>query len=265
MPSSSSGWSLASSSFWIANTNSSIISVSSPDSASSPRPSPASRSWPRCSMRRRQQLRARDRRGRLRLDVDLHRVLLGEHLEAGLELALVEHAEAVEDLLRLLSEQLGQRVRRRAQVEQAALLGLDVPLLGVVVAVEDDLLRCSTSSPSGSPASASLPRLSTSLASRSIDSATIVLSTVFGRLGDWLEPSARNSNLLPVNANGLVRLRSPASRGSSGSDRRSPRSIVDAPLVDESPCSRRRRRRSGAASPRKIEMIAGGASLAPRR
>ena len=33
------------------------------------------------------------------------------------------------------------------------------------------------------------------------------------------EPTARNSNLLPVNANGLVRLRSPASRGSFGSTR----------------------------------------------
>ena len=33
---------------------------------------------------------------------------------------------------------------------------------------------------------------------------------------DWLEPTARNSNLLPVNANGLVRLRSPASRGRVG-------------------------------------------------
>ena len=34
---------------------------------------------------------------------------------------------------------------------------------------------------------------------------------------DWLEPTARNSNRLPVKANGLVRLRSPASFGSGGS------------------------------------------------
>ena len=33
----------------------------------------------------------------------------------------------------------------------------------------------------------------------------------------WFDDTARNSNLLPVNANGLVRLRSPASRGSFGS------------------------------------------------
>ena len=32
----------------------------------------------------------------------------------------------------------------------------------------------------------------------------------------WFDETARNSNLLPVNANGLVRLRSPASRGSFG-------------------------------------------------
>ena len=33
----------------------------------------------------------------------------------------------------------------------------------------------------------------------------------------WFDDTARNSNLLPVKANGLVRLRSPASRGSFGS------------------------------------------------
>ena len=38
----------------------------------------------------------------------------------------------------------------------------------------------------------------------SIASATIVLSTVLGSDSDWLDPSARNSNLFPVNANGLV-------------------------------------------------------------
>lgn len=32
----------------------------------------------------------------------------------------------------------------------------------------------------------------------------------------WEEPRARNSNLLPVNANGLVRLRSDRSRGMFG-------------------------------------------------
>ena len=52
---------------------------------------------------------------------------------------------------------------------------------------------------------------------KSSDSATMVLSTVFGPAMFCEAPTARNSNLLPVKANGLVRLRSPASRGSLGS------------------------------------------------
>ena len=44
----------------------------------------------------------------------------------------------------------------------------------------------------------------------------IVLSAVSGSLTDWLEPTARNSKRLPVKANGLVRLRSPASRRELG-------------------------------------------------
>ena len=46
--------------------------------------------------------------------------------------------------------------------------------------------------------------------------ATMVLSTVLGNEIDWLAPTARNSNLLPVKANGEVRLRSPAWRGRCG-------------------------------------------------
>ena len=51
----------------------------------------------------------------------------------------------------------------------------------------------------------------------STDSATIVFSTVFGMPSSWFAPRARNSNLLPVKANGLVRLRSPACSGMCGS------------------------------------------------
>ena len=40
---------------------------------------------------------------------------------------------------------------------------------------------------------------------------------MFGIAMLWPADTARNSNLLPVKANGLVRLRSPASRGSFGS------------------------------------------------
>ena len=62
-------------------------------------------------------------------------------------------------------------------------------------------------------------------------SATIVFRTMFGPAIDWLEPTARNSNLLPVKANGLVRLRSPASRGSFGRTE-TPIFIVAALLAD---------------------------------
>ena len=95
-------------------------------------------------------------------------------------------------------------------------------------------------------------------------SATIVLSTVFGRPSVMLAPSARNSNLLPVNANGEVRLRSPPSRGSGGSTGvprpRKPFSVVARSAPDSMAPNA-----LSSSAPRKIEMIAGGASAAPRR
>ena len=89
---------------------------------------------------RRQQHRARDRGGGLGLDVDVHHVLLGEHLVAGLELALGEHLVFLERGDGLFVDEPRQRVGRRAQVREAAFRGLLVPRLGVAVAVEDDLL-----------------------------------------------------------------------------------------------------------------------------
>ena len=56
--------------------------------------------------------------------------------------------------------------------------------------------------------------ISVAIASRL--SAMIVFSTVFGHATLAVLPTARNSNLLPVKANGLVRLRSLAARGSRG-------------------------------------------------
>ena len=44
----------------------------------------------------------------------------------------------------------------------------------------------------------------------------IVLRMIIGTLMVCPEPGARNSKRLPVNANGLVRLRSPGSVGSTG-------------------------------------------------
>jgi len=53
----------------------------------------------------------------------------------------------------------------------------------------------------------------------------IVLSVTIGTLTVCIEPGARNSNRLPVNANELVRLRSPGSVGSTGN--------VSAPMIIE--------------------------------
>src|SRR5262245_411660 len=62
----------------------------------------------------------------------------------------------------------------------------------------------------------SSPAVYCPLASQSPLSAPLVLRTTSGAAIDWLEPTARNSNLLPVKANGLVRLRSPACLGKGG-------------------------------------------------
>ena len=92
----------------------------------------------------------------------------------------------------------------------------------------------------------------------------IVLIMTIGTLTVCIEPGARNSNRLPVNANGLVRLRSPGSVGSTGSVS-TPITILPLPLDEVAApfaiCSKT----SASWSPRKIEMIAGGASLAPSR
>ena len=94
---------------------------------------------------------------------------------------------------------------------------------------------------------------------------TARLRTTFGIAMLWLDETARNSNLFPVKANGLVRLRSPASRGSFGKTltpmSRMPPLLVVLALPAFSICWKM----SVSMSPRKMEMIAGGASFAPRR
>ena len=81
------------------------------------------------------------------------------------------------------------------------------------------------------------------------------------------EPTARNSNRLPVNANGDVRFRSVLSSMISGicdTLSRSPSLVErsDSSSLDEDSI---RCRISASCDPVKIDMIAGGASLAPRR
>ena len=95
-------------------------------------------------------------------------------------------------------------------------------------------------------------------------SATMVFSVMQTLAQLWLEPGARNSNLFPVKAKGLVRLRSVASRGKGGRvSMPMRRGAVWAPLA-RAPRSMRPIT-SASSSPRKMEMMEGGASLAPRR
>src|ERR687884_590671 len=106
------------------------------------------------------------------------------------------------------------------------------------------------------------PRASSLSQSWSIASATIVFSTVFGSESDMLDPSARNSNLLPVKANGLVRLRSPPCIGSGGSTgvprpRKEP-GVCGSPSPDSIASNT-----FPSSAPRKIEMIAGGGAHGP--
>ena len=91
-------------------------------------------------------------------------------------------------------------------------------------------------------------------------SATIALRVVLGADIESLEPTIRNSNLLPVNANGDVLLRSVASFF-IGVTVLIPRSNL-LPSITEStlPFSIICLTISSSWSPRKIEMIAGGAS-----
>ena len=72
----------------------------------------------------------------LGLDTDGQRVQLEADLVAAVQFALVEHAVLLEQLDGLGLDQLGQRVQRRLQVRQAALGGLDLPVLRVAVTVE---------------------------------------------------------------------------------------------------------------------------------
>ncbi len=79
-----------------------------------------------------------------------------------------------------------------------------------------------------------------------------------------LEPGARNSNRLPVKANGEVRLRSPPCSGTGGSTGLPrPRNFPDTSSAGLPAATALNAFSSS--WPRKIEMIAGGASLAPRR
>ena len=102
------------------------------------------------------------------------------------------------------------------------------------------------------------------VAMASSESARIALIMVMGPAMDCSDPGARNSKRLPVKAKGLVRLRSPGSVGSTGRVS-TPIWIVPRSFEDVAPPAAICANTSVSWSPRKIEMMAGGASLAPRR
>ena len=96
--------------------------------------------------------------------------------------------------------------------------------------------------------------------------AIAVLRIVLASARFMFEPGMRNSNLLPVNAKGLVRLRSVLSLRKRGSTA-TPRSIVTRSTFSNpsSPSAMSASTTAPSSSPKKIDTIAGGASLAPRR
>ena len=115
-----------------------------------------------------------------------------------------------------------QHIHGVLEIGQAALLGFLVPFFGVVVAVEDDLLALLDDA--GQQFLNGLVQGLAGLDGFFEVGGNVVEATrrrwCSGRCSGrrcWREPpTARNSNLLPVKANGLVRLRSPASLGSLG-------------------------------------------------
>ena len=113
----------------------------------------------------------------------------------------------------------------------------------------------------------SVIRLSTLFLKSTKASATAAFRAIIALAQLASEPTARNSKRLPVKANGLVRLRSVLSMSSSGISGMSssilclPATVNKSSLSAFSICSSS----SLTCLPKKLEMMAGGASLAPRR
>ena len=85
---------------------------------------------------------------------------------------------------------------------------------------------------------------------------------IFGPEIEKAEPSIRNSNLFPVNANGEVLFLSVVSLGILG-NADTPISIYSVSLLSYSVLLANDSKIPSSSSPKKIEIIAGGASLAP--
>jgi len=94
--------------------------------------------------------------------------------------------------------------------------------------------------------------------------ATIVFITVFGFAIDADDPTILNSNLFPVNAIGEVLFLSVESLGTAGSEF-TPNCILPIFADVIFSCLESLSRISSNSDPKKIEMMDGGASAAPRR
>ena len=92
--------------------------------------------------------------------------------------------------------------------------------------------------------------------------ATMVLSTMFGPETENEEPRVLNSNLLPVKANGLVLLRSVVSFANEGRTW-TPSSMLALEAPSALLPAAMDSMISVSSSPRNMDTIAGGASLAP--
>ena len=169
------------------------------------------------------------------LGFDVHRldVILGQDVEPAVQFLLGVDLVLGEQLDGVLAGDDREDIDGVLEVGQAALFGFGVPFLGVIVAVEEDLLALLDDGGEQFldglvQVLAGLDSASSLVAMKSRVSATMVLRTVLAPAMLALEPTARNSNLLPVKANGLVRLRSPASLGSLGR--------IETPVSKMPPC-----------------------------
>src|SRR5690606_3016764 len=107
--------------------------------------------------------------------------------------------------------------------------------------------------------------LSTSFLNSINCAATLAFNIVIGRAAFAEDPTARNSNLLPVKAKGEVRLRSVLSSFNSGILGIPCHKFVSFFTFFATRADSTSSRISSSWEPRKMEMIAGGASFAPRR
>ena len=93
----------------------------------------------------------------------------------------------------------------------------------------------------------------------------MVFSTMLGEAMESLDPTIRNSNLFPVKAKGEVRFRSVASLAKSGRVLTPVWSTPPVLLLVAVPVEISWEITSCSCSPKNTEIMAGGASLAPRR